>query len=148
MTTGEIDHFERIEKKRTHAVVFLVVSLLTVLLALLTMITANRLSALQTQHEKTLVETAVSDADSLKTMHSELESTGKALIEEKKRNDELKKKLAAAGKELKTVKGDLINAQKRLADFQTGKEKAPVSVDPSPSPNLTDEGFSTSATNG
>jgi hypothetical protein len=148
MTTGTTDNFEKMDKKRAHTVAFFVVSLVTVLLALLSMVTANQLSTLQTRHQERLFETTVSDAESKKNMQAELISTAKALMKEKKRNDELKKKLSAATKELKMVKVDLNNAQKKIDDLQTETEKVPISIEQSPSTERTDETISTSKANG
>jgi len=69
-------------------------------------------------------------------------------MKEKKRNDELKKKLSAATKELKMVKVDLNNAQKKIDDLQTETEKVPISIEQSPSTERTDETISTSKANG
>lgn len=124
MTTDTSDCVAHCIKTNKRPTLFIVFGGLTVLFALLSMITGNRLSTLQANYQKALNETVASDIHTRKEMQialkaksSELIALKQALVQEKKKNNQLKKKFAVVSKEMKTIKTDLANANNMTTVF-------------------------------
>jgi flagellar motility protein MotE (MotC chaperone) len=144
MTVTPIDSENVGTTHKTSIFPILVVSFMTILLALLSMMTGHRLSTLQAQFRNKASEAAIFDANAREQMQNALDSAKQALLEEKKGNDQLKKKITAVTKEMTALRTELAQSKKRIENLQSISEIVTSSIDPVPSPKSADETVSVS----
>ena len=117
-------------------------AVLTLFLALLSIILGSRLSTLQTDFLKAKTAAATSEAASfketeiaLKSATQNLESTQQALVAEKESAKQLQRRLSAAMQDLEKTKADLAIANQEITEFKSAvKTPAASAQEPSATP--------------
>jgi hypothetical protein len=126
MTVDHHTHDEKIVHGSLFPTLTLVFAGMTILFAVFSIVTGSRLSALHVDQLKAVEKSSTLEAASIEQMQTTLKSAQadfkdakKEAQAEKKKVDQLTRKLSAAQKELTKIKSDLDAAHQTISEFKT-----------------------------